>query len=169
MGELLDDLARLIAGRQPRRRMLRSVRGLVAGAALSTTRLGRATAQQLGECGCWDYQVCCKNPDGGFRGCCQDACCAGRGACPKGGFCCAGLCWPKGTTCCSGTPCRKGLGCCYGECVPKGGTCCGQLGSIPVICSKGEACCGASGCYGKGEYCADTAAGRRCHGRGGLR
>ena len=105
MGRLIDDLARLMAGRPSCWRALRAAFGLVASVALGSHRPGRAVAQELDECGCWkDTQVCCKNPDGAFRGCCVGVCCAALDGT-------IGACCNDTETCCFGTCCASGKVC----------------------------------------------------------
>src|SRR6476659_9593614 len=112
MGELLDDLSRIVASGLPRRRALGLLLGAVAGAALGGRRVEPARAKRgkgvkCGKVHCKEEQDCCDPATGtccdrdviGTSSCCGKACCAG------GLFCCdrqTGPCCKFVEDCCPG-------------------------------------------------------------------
>lgn len=154
-----DDLARLVAARPTRRRLVGLLVGLVGGALAA-----RAPAPVAAACGAGcvpcpgfpDNCLCCgegalaccpkEQPGGCVLGgqCCVDTDCPGafvcqgaRCVCPEGLTACSGSCTDtsRDEANCGrcGHACRRGQACCDGACVPcpRGGSCAGQACVCP--------------------------------------
>lgn len=172
MGELFDDISRVLASPMPRRRVLGLIVGALAGGTLTGIERGRATALGIGPpCGpvtcaqgqkccdartgicCTHNHVCC--PPGSKANCCRPntECCApvhAQPCCPPGKYCCkAGT--GGGIGCCSIDPLEE---CCpntdesgrptIAVCCPIATPKCCPAGSKDPCCPEGHICCVAS-------------------------
>jgi len=159
MGELFDDIARVLAGPLPRRRAIFQAAGLLAGAALAGLRPAISEADTV----CCDPQTnrCC--PPGvaccglggphGAPNCCghgQTCCNPATGACcSPGELCCRGACLPHGIPCCD-----TGAQLCGRVCCPDGQTCCDP--HVGLCCPAGQVCIVSGGRHVCGQPCGNT-------------
>ena len=143
-----DDLARALANRLPRRRLLQRAAGVLGGALLAG-RAARARAQACAQClPAWQccgtgHAIPCCAADGT---CCDQICCNAGYAC-VGGFCQA--CEPEK---------RCGSACCTAEQTCENGQCVAACPAGATTC--GDACCTAEQTCENGQCVAACPVGR---------
>lgn len=184
MGELFDDVSRILASPMPRRSALKLVMAVVAGSSVAAiwpisgsaagTCSGTCT-KGFTDCGCTDPNSgsCCDPTIGDL--CCGDGCCKAGLCCESGGGsfnCCqpgeicagfgtsAATCLPK-IPCTRRTECRPGSTCCGGKCCPPGHACSSFVDTKgrrhSKCCPPGGAPCGDK-CCGPHEVCSTESA-----------
>jgi hypothetical protein len=164
--ERLDELSKLLAASVSRRESLRSIGGVLAGAALSPLGLSTAWAARPDRCTAFcrwcstrrrrnQCLAACRACNGNTSRLCGS--CGAYACCPTGTACCNGICTdldsdPNNCSAC-GNVCPAGTVCVNGSCVacnhpfiPCGGVCVNPLsdqhncGGCGIQCADTEAC-----------------------------